>query len=104
MGYQLVLQWPTSFLRGYDLLIALEDAVIAGIGDLVTVDGHDMGSGEMNIFVFTYQPDRAFERIKSISKAARNLRKLRAGYRKLDGDEYTPNYPEARKISLLNES
>src|SRR5215467_585810 len=97
MKYQLVLQWPTSFFRGLGFLIALEDAVTAGIGDLGTVDGHDMGSGEMNIFVFSDEPDRAFERIKAIPKVARNRRKLKAGYRNIDGDEYTPIYPEGLK-------
>lgn len=97
MKYQLLLQWPTSLFRGYDLLIALENAVIAGIGDLGKVDGHDMGSGEMNIFILTDRPDLAFERIKSIPKVARNLRKLRAAYRALDEDEYTPIYPEGLK-------
>ena len=97
MQYQLVLQWPTSLFRGHDLLIALEDAVIAGIGDLGTVDGHDIGAGEMNIFVFTDQPNRTFEKIKSIPKVARDLRKLRAGYRALDEDEYTPIYPQGLK-------
>ena len=94
MKYQLVLQWPTSLFRGYDQLIALEDAVTADIGDLGTVDGHDMGSGKMNIFIFTDQPERAFERVKSIPRVARNRRKPKAGYRALDEDEYTPIYPE----------
>lgn len=97
MKYQLVLQWPTSLLRNYPLLISLEEAVTTGIADLGTVDGHDIGSGEMNIFIFTEQPERAFERIKSIRKVAWNRRKLRAGYRALDEDEYTPIYPEGLK-------
>lgn len=43
MEYQLVLPWPTSLFKGCDLLISLEDAVIAE---------------EMNIFIFTEQPGR----------------------------------------------
>ena len=78
-------------------MIALEDAVIAGLGDVGTVDGHDMGSREMNIFIFIEQPDRAFERIKSIPKVARNLKKMKAGYRIAGKDEYTPSYPEGLK-------
>lgn len=78
-------------------MIALEDAVITGIGDLGTVDGHDMGSGEMNIFVLTDRPERTFERIKSIPKVARNLKKLRVAYRTIDGDKYTAIYPEGLK-------
>ena len=51
MEYLLVFQWPTSTTKDYDLLIMLEEAARAGIGDLGIVDGRDIGSGEMNILV-----------------------------------------------------
>jgi len=41
-------------------MISPEEAVMAGIGDLGTVDAHGMGAGEMNIFISTDQPERAF--------------------------------------------
>jgi hypothetical protein len=66
MEYLLVFQWPTSTTKDYDLLIMLEEAARAGIGDLGIVDGRDIGSGEMNIFVFTEQVKPALERVKSL--------------------------------------
>ena len=93
MEYLLVLQWPARSAKDYDLLISLEETLMTGIGDLGTVDSHDFGSGEMNIFVFTEQPQRAFERIKLIPDVADNLDGLRAGYRAVDEDNYKPIFP-----------
>ena len=64
---------------------------------LGTVDGQDMGSGEMNIFIFTDRADHALERIKSIPKVARNLKKMKVGYRIAGEDEYTPICPEGQE-------
>ena len=53
MKYQLVLQLPASSIKDYDEMIELEETIIKGIGSLGKVDGHDAGSGEMNIFILT---------------------------------------------------
>ena len=37
----------------------MEDRVNSAAGRYATVDGHDFGSGEMNIFVETSQPAEA---------------------------------------------
>ena len=45
----------------------MTDRVIEdGLGDVGIVDGHDFGSGEMNIFVHTDNPKSAFEKIKAL--------------------------------------
>jgi len=41
-------------------MIALEEDLIEKLGDSADVDGHDMGSGERNIFIFTSDPVRTF--------------------------------------------
>lgn len=93
MEYLLVLQLPSSSTDDFDLLIALEDAITESIGDFATVDGHDMGSGEMNIFLFTQDPKLAFERIRVIPSVASYMSKMRVGYRAISENEYTPIYP-----------
>jgi hypothetical protein len=61
MQFILVLQWPAASLDDYDALIAMEDtlegALAQGNG---VVDGHDFGSGEMNIAIHTDAPLEAF--------------------------------------------
>ena len=62
MEYMLVLQWPSSSTaKELDLLISREDQIREDIGDHGNVDGHDIGSGEMNIFIFTEDPKATFE-------------------------------------------
>src|SRR6266436_2318660 len=94
MEYLLVFQFPYSSRSDYDLLLSLEEAITESIRGLGTVDGHDIGSGEMNIFLFTEHPKLAFEQIKTIPLIANHISNMKVGYREIDRDEYTPLYPE----------
>ena len=44
----------------FDALVAIEDALIEGLGDHADVDGHDVGAGQMNIFIWTDDPTATF--------------------------------------------
>lgn len=68
MRYQLVLQMPAAS-SDFDELVALEGQAESLLGDAGVVDGHDLGSGEMNIFVLTDDPLRAFDRLKPLVAA-----------------------------------
>lgn len=47
-----MLQWPSTSESAYDALIAMEDALGLSLAPaLGFVDGHDFGSGEMNLFI-----------------------------------------------------
>ena len=94
MKYQLALQWPGVSVADYDRLISLEETIRHGLGDSGFVDGHDFGSGEMNIFVLTDKPNPTFTKIKPLIADWENLKKLRVGYRNSEEDEYTPIYPQ----------
>jgi hypothetical protein len=94
MKYQLVLQWPSLSNADYDRLLALEETFRKDLGDLGIVDGHDIGSGEMNIFIHTDEPILAFERAKHLLDPRSDLGKLKAGYRDFDEDEYIAIYPK----------
>jgi len=64
------------------------------IGDHGNVDGHDIGSGEMNIFIFTEDPKATFERVKNIGSIPNHMNNLKAGYREVGEDDFVPLYPE----------
>jgi hypothetical protein len=81
MKYKLVLQWPGVSVADYDRLILLEETIRDGLEDVGIVGGHDFGSGEMNIFVHTDNPQYAFK----------------TGYRGFEEDEYTAVYPRGLK-------
>ena len=90
---ELVLQLPASSIKDYDAMIELEDQIIASLGNLGKVSGHDMGVGEMNIFVRTDHPKLAFEKIKLLLGTQDFMPDLKAAYRDVGKDNYTVLYP-----------
>jgi len=94
MRYQLVLQFPGSSLADYDAMVALEDELIEVLGDSADVDGHDVGCGETNIFIFTSDPARTFQQARPVLERRQSLPAVTAASRQVDGDEYTVIWPE----------
>jgi hypothetical protein len=96
--YQLVLQWSSSSESDYDRLLALGQTIEDGLGDRGIVDGHDIGSGEMNIFTHSDEPLSAFDRSKHLLAVQDALQALKARYRYFDEEAYTPIYPKGVKL------
>jgi hypothetical protein len=65
LKYQLVLQWQLSPTATYDALIEVEDLLIDGLAGVGDVDAHDLGFGEMNIFIWTDDAIEAFARTQT---------------------------------------
>jgi hypothetical protein len=93
MKYQLVLQLPASSIKDYDEMVELEETIMGGLGNLGTVDGHDAGSGEMNIFILTDHPKPTFERIKHLLGTRDFMPDLKVAYRVIGEDEFTILHP-----------
>lgn len=89
----LVLQWPASGLSDYDSLIEIEHTLEACITGDASVDGHDMGSGEMNIFLETNDPLMTFDEVQAAVSSSPRWVGLRAAYSEVDGSEYTVLWP-----------
>ena len=62
MDYQLVLKRPCSSLEDYDEMISIEDQLIGSLSSEHDVEGHDAGSGEMNIFHIDQGPGDGLRR------------------------------------------
>jgi|HubBroStandDraft_6_1064221.scaffolds.fasta_scaffold42425_2 hypothetical protein len=93
MKYQLVLQLPAVSLKDYDEIVELEEDIIRGLGKLGTVDGHDAGLGEMNIFILTDYPKAAFDRVKGILGKKLPTLGLKVAFRVIGADEFTVLHP-----------
>ena len=93
MKYQLVLQWPNSSLEDFDSLICIEDQLIDQLTESHEVDGHDAGTGEMNIFIITSNFESAFEEVRTILQGDDLWADIRIGYREVDGHEYSALWP-----------
>ncbi len=93
MKYQLALQFHANSIADYDEMIALEDELIEKLGSLADVDGHDCGSGEMNIFVHTDEPRKVFAMIRPVVAKRKLIEILVAAYREIAGEDYTVIWP-----------
>lgn len=87
--YVLVLRLACGELA-FDRLIEVEDALSSHLHGFGDVDGHDIGGGWMNIFIFTRQPQAAFERALWVVKAANLLNGFAAAYR--SGEDENERY------------
>ncbi len=78
-------------------MIEMENTLVDTLDDRGIVDGHDMGTGQMNIFVHTDTPDQAFGRIKDVLNDEEIWTEARVAYRELLGSEYTVIWPKGLK-------
>lgn len=93
MKYQLVLQWPAASIKDYDDMVWVEGALIEGLGEIAEVDGHDAGSGTVNIFLVTDEPQRAFAEVKRVLGSRDFMVDLKAAYRERRGAVYHTVWP-----------
>ena len=92
--HQLVIQFPDSAFADFDDLVDYEDALIETLADDHEVDGHDIGSGEVNFFVFTAEPSTAFDLIRDARDGALlSHPAVRAAARTVDGETFEPLWP-----------
>ena len=93
MKYMLVIQFPHSDMDDFNAMIRLEDELCHLLRYFAVVDGHDCGRGEMNIFVFTNEPQEAFDRAKIAIENFGLLHNMSAAYRLVEGEEHVRLWP-----------
>jgi hypothetical protein len=82
------------FANDHDARIATEDRLLEKMSCHSIVDGHDLGSREMNLFVVTDDPNAFFAQVKEILRAQVYGHVCSARYRKADGSRYTILWPK----------
>ena len=93
MKFQLVLQFSESYFLSFDDVINFEEKLENIMDFKSEVDGHDIGSGEINFFILTSDVNSLFLLIsKNIA-----LNKAKVAYRELIDDEYKILWPETLK-------
>lgn len=93
MDHQLVLQFKEHLLD-FDALIELEDRLQELLAPIADMDGHDMGNGEANIFIFTSDPVATFERAKPLLSEVSMLNSVRVAHRSVHSGIFTVLWPE----------
>lgn len=94
MNYQLVLQWPSPLSVDLDDIVQAEDRLIESLSDEISVDGHDIGASEANIFILTDDPISTFGKIRDILGKDSIWAGVRVAYREVTGSDYFILYPE----------
>jgi hypothetical protein len=97
MKFELALQWPASSIDDYDSMIAIEDSLIDGLPAGCEVDGHDAGSGQMNIFIRTDDPMKTFEDVRNVLGDDDAFADVRVAYRDRERSEYAVLWPKGLK-------
>jgi hypothetical protein len=92
LTYQLVLQFSSSVVA-LDELIALEDALSESLGASATVDGHDFGSGEGNIFILTGDPTATLRLLLPVLAELGHENGATVAYRSVGSDQFTVIWP-----------
>lgn len=94
MKYQLVIQLPEETYGDLDWIADLEDHLDSSIVD-AEVDGHDIGSGEVNIFIHANNVINIYKIVKSVLEVnGVELDNIKIAYREIDQNDYTPLWPE----------
>ena len=92
--HQLVIQFPESAFPDFDELVGYEDVLILTLGDTHEVDGHDVGSGEVNFFVFTDDPTGALGTMRDArSGALLSHPEVRVAARLIEGEDLALLWP-----------
>ena len=87
---------PLSAFPDFDDLVRYEDELIDVLADAHEVDGHDIGSGEVNFFVFTDDPTVALGAIRNARDGALlSHPEVRAGARLVEAEDSGRSGPSA---------
>lgn len=94
MKYQLVIQLPEESFEEIDEIAELEDRLDQLLID-AEVDGHDIGSGECNIFIHTNNHVNTFETVKHILEEQNyNIEYVKIAFRAIGTEQYIAIWPE----------
>ena len=93
--YVLVIQFPANDNADFDALIAIEDDFVSTLEPQHSVDGHDFGSGEMNIFIFSNSPEEVFTgHVRGILESHEKLDVAMVAWRPVEGEHYSVLWPQ----------
>jgi len=102
MDYQLVIKFWRKSLRDEDFLATIESELQAVLGESATLDGYDVSTDEINLFVITQDPKHSFRRLKPVLERRCALLGVSAASRLAGGAHFTSLWPPrvTRKFKL----
>jgi hypothetical protein len=102
MEFQLVVQFRPTTPLSFEDVMAIEDAIIDELGDSASVDGHDIGSGEFNIFICTDNPTGSFQRLRELLQKTKPDGAMNVACRGVNDEEYIVLWPpNLKQFSII---
>ena len=92
MEQQLVLQFDLSAPDDYDAVLAVEDELTVALDDMAEVEGHNVGTRTMHVFIWCDDAEETFTSVRAIVDREL-LDHARAGWRHADDDRFAPLWP-----------
>ena len=88
---------PAGSLAEYDVVLELENDLMVHLTSRHTVDGHDSGAGESNVFIHTDNPEELFLVIQDVLEMRDLLSFARVAYRSMASSVYKILWPGVLK-------
>jgi hypothetical protein len=93
MKYQLVLKFPKSEAADFDWVADMTTRLNNISDESYLFDGHDLRSGEINLYIHTDDPKKALAKtLKAIPPHVSD--QFKAAFRLIEGEDYTVIWPE----------
>ncbi|MGV8932363.1 MAG: hypothetical protein ACOH1R_09705 [Luteimonas sp.] len=102
MDHQLVIKFWRKSLEDEAFLETIELELKNALGDAAEIDGYDISTKEINLFVLTSDPRHCFRRAKTVLEKFGNLHAVSAASRLVGGARFTSIWPlrATRKFTL----
>jgi hypothetical protein len=102
MDYQLVVKFWRKSLDDENFVATIQDELKEALGESAVLDGYDISSKEINLFVITPDPKHSFRRLKTVIENRGTLRGVSAAYRLVGGARFSSIWPlrATRKFKL----
>lgn len=94
MNYQLVIQLDEALYGDLDWIAEVEERLDDALSEGY-VDGHDIGSGELNLFIHVNDLQNTFSIVKTIlEEEGVNLKNVTIAYREISAEGYIVLWPK----------
>ena len=93
MNHELVIKFWRAPLPDEALLTSITSELKSVLGETAKLDGHDIKDGEINLFVLTDDPKRAFRYVKRVLEGKKIEQGYSAASRLVGGAQFTSIWP-----------
>lgn len=102
MQYQLIIKFWRQSLADEEFLATIEAELKQALGNAVELEGYDISSKEINLFMMTAEPRDTFRRARSILEKRGVVNGVSAAYRLVGGARFISLWPlrSSRKFTL----